>query len=139
MVLSCQLQSYTTQWCIFSNLPYCQFQGDAIDSLCVSNLQDPNYGMDLVYHPATDIVKGPLVSLCELSPAYLCTRLDGVQAIAVWCIDPASHLNIKCYWLVRMCYICNPISDYSHEYTDQHNSGVRGITSINWICAFTHN
>ena len=43
MIRSCQLQSYTIPLCIYSNLPYCQFQGDAINSLCVYNLQDRNY------------------------------------------------------------------------------------------------
>ena len=42
MIRSCQLQSYTILYCIYSNLPYCQFQADAINSLCVYNLQDWN-------------------------------------------------------------------------------------------------
>ena len=48
MIRSCQLQSYTILQCIYSNLPYCQFQGDAINSLCVYNLQDwnsPSFGV----------------------------------------------------------------------------------------------
>ena len=42
MIRSCQIQSYTIRKCIYSNLPYCQFQGDTINSLSVYNLQDRN-------------------------------------------------------------------------------------------------
>ena len=43
IIRSCQVQSYTIPLCIYSNLSYCQFQGDAINSFCVCNLQDRNW------------------------------------------------------------------------------------------------
>ena len=43
IIQSCQLQLYTILQFIYRNLPYCQFQGDGINSLCVYSLQDRNW------------------------------------------------------------------------------------------------